>query len=183
MADPLANNDFASQNITLWSPLTIYPVNSIVYLNNAIYIARIENYNQVPYNSLQNIDNTENGPLGPSNCIWSNNYFFWIPAYSSKLNFQDLNRRAQSQYNLTNILPEKFQKNQIAYECIFDCRSNAESAAIIEFVRAKQGTQPFLFSPQNPYNTLNKYRTIQTAKQDYVFYENNSLQITFRLVY
>ena len=101
--------------------------------------------------------------------------FIWKPAYGMDTNIDPRVNRIQFGDGYTQRIPDGINIDLIKTDISFENRTDSESTAIIHFLKARQGSQPFLYTLPPPFNKKKKF-VVNNIRHNKVFYNNNAIK-------
>jgi len=107
-------------------------------------------------------------------------YFLWTPSYATSSNFAPIVKVVKFGDGYEQRVSPNINNNLLKLDVRFDVRSTVETRAILHFLHARAGVEPFIFEPPEPLNsTKDQFFVCRNWNNTFNFFDNQTLGVTF----
>jgi phage-related protein len=172
--------------ISNWVTATSYGLNDIIsYTDTSVTPNTIYNYYCIAPHTAGTFATDKLTKWG-GRIIYSRSnvdkpHFFWKPSYEAGINLDPRVKTIKFGDGYEQRVPDGINNTLLKFELRFLGRDLSESAAILHFLKARQGTESFVFTPFQPFDRQSLFKA-STINSDFVFYNNYNITTTFEEV-
>lgn len=108
-------------------------------------------------------------------------HFFFVPSYGSNIMLEPKTRISNFGEGYEQRVPESINNSLIKIDLTFDTRGSLEARAINLFLQERSASEPFLYTPPDPFATLRLF-VCRKWTNNVKFFDNNAVTATFEEV-
>tara|TARA_R110000796_G_scaffold37006_5_gene93676 strand:- start:784 stop:1332 length:549 start_codon:yes stop_codon:yes gene_type:complete len=108
-------------------------------------------------------------------------HFFFKPSYGGSISSEPKVKTIFFGEGYEQRVPESINNNLINLDLTFENRKSSEAKAILHFLKERSGSEPFLYTPTEPYSSLKLFICPQWSHTS-EFFDNNSITAKYREV-